>query len=201
MQSYIRLILCLMILLTLFARPTPVFACSCAMPGPPSVEFSQTDAVFQGQVLSIVDKQNVVTSLLNRIRHWIGLPYYYNSRAYGYGVTINVSNSWKGITETVAQVTTGYGTGDCGYPFNVGTDYVFYAYGPPNDLSVSICSRTTEFSQATSDLSYLNTLPKLALTTASPTPWLPVGTIVLILVPVTAIAIVWFLRRRYWKEL
>lgn len=198
MQSYIRFILCLMILFTLLAHPTPVFACSCIIPDSPSIEFGQADAVFQGQVISLVDKQNAATYLLNWVRNWIGLPprYNFNPNVYGYRVTFAVSSSWKGVNATVAQVTTGYGGGDCGYLFKVGADYVIYAYGHPNDLHASICSRTAELSQATSDLSYLNTVPGLPLRTISPTPWLRISTIVLMVVAVTSIAIFGFLRHR-----
>ena len=201
MQRYIRFILCQMILLTLFARPTPVFACSCVIPDSPPIEVGQADAVFQGRVLSIVDKQNAVASLLNRVRNWIGLSYYYNPRFYGYRVTFNVSSSWKGVTATVTEVTTGYGGGDCGYLFKVGADYVVYAYGHANDLAVSICSRTAELSSASSDLSYLNTLPRLPLTPVSPTPWLLITTVVLIVVTLVAVAIFWFLRQRRGDKL
>jgi hypothetical protein len=202
MQIYLRLILCLMILFTLFAHPSPVFACSCSMPGPPAVELGQAAAVFQGKVLSMVDLQNPLASLLNRVRSWMGLAPDTSLylQGYGYRVTFAVSSSWKGVTTTVVQVTTGYATGDCGYPFQVGTDYMIYAHGHPSDLSVNMCSRTAGLSGATEDLSYLNTLPTLPLTMALPTFRLPVGTIVLIVVALMAISIVWFLRQSGAKD-
>jgi hypothetical protein len=203
MQSHIRSLLFLMILFALFARPTPVFACSCIMPGPPSAEFSQADAVFQGQVLSMVDRQNAITSLLNQVRLWMGLAPHYNFNVgdYGLQVTLSVSRSWKGVTTTITQVSTGYGGGDCGYLFKVGADYLIYAYGPPHDLSVVICSRTTEVSHASEDLSYLSTRPGLSLTTVSPTPWPPVLASVSIVVMAMAMVIFWFLRQRRHKNL
>jgi hypothetical protein len=199
MQGYVRLILCFIILFALFAYPAPVSACSCIMPGSPPTEFAQANAVFRGQVISIVNKQNVITSLLDQIRDWMSLKsnYGYGSPAYGYRVALTVSNSWKGVTATATQVTTGYGGGDCGYPFRVSAQYVIYAHGVPNDLSASICSRTTEVSQAATDLNYLGTLPALLLTPVSPTPWPLVGIIIFVsAVTLIGLAIFWLLRHR-----
>jgi len=198
-QSHARFILCFIILIVLLAYPTPVSACSCIMPGSPPTEFAQADAVFTGQVINILDKQNAITSLLDQIRDWMGFAqnYAYNSSTYGYRVALIVRNSWKGVTATSTQVTTGYGAGDCGYPFRVSAQYVIYAHGAPDDLSASICSRTTELSQAASDLSYLGSLPALLLAPALPTLLPPVDTTIFVSVVILIIlAISWLLCRR-----
>ncbi len=78
---------------------------------------------------------------------------------------------WKLVGNTTVQIQTGRGGGDCGYEFTIGSDYLVYAshaYGKPNAyLVTSICSRTTELSQAAEDMAYLNTLPTLGLKKSS----------------------------------
>jgi hypothetical protein len=96
----------------------------------------------------------------------------------------------------MTQVSTGYGGGDCGYLFKPGVDYLIYAHGSPNDLSVVICSRTAELSHAGEDLSYLSTRPGLPLITVSSTPWQSILTVGLIVVTPMTIAIIWLLRQR-----
>lgn len=193
-QKSVRFIFCLTIFLASFASPTPAWACSCAMSDAPAVEFSQANAVFQGQVINKWDKHNPVISIFNQVSNWLGIPssYSYNSQTYGYQVVFSVLNSWKGVTTTTVDVTTGYGGGDCGYGFQIGTQYIVYSYSSgSSELFASICSRTTHLGLATEDLVYLNSLPVLPLTPVTPPsaiPWLLIGaggiTLILILMTI-----------------
>jgi len=71
-------------------------------------------------------------------------------------VTLRVDNSWKGLLPTEVVLFTGRGGGDCGYRFQVGHNYLIYAYGQDLDhLGTNICQRTVPFSDAGSDLKIL----------------------------------------------
>jgi hypothetical protein len=53
------------------------------------------------------------------------------------------------------EISTGFGGGDCGYPFQVGMDYVVYAYkNAEGNLETGICSRTRPLTEAVKDLEY-----------------------------------------------
>jgi len=82
--------------------------------------------------------------------------YDFNSRE----VKFSVEESFKGLGSTEALVFTGWGGGDCGYPFRTGQQYLVYAYKDEKDgrLGTSICSRTRQLSEAKEDLAYLRGL-------------------------------------------
>jgi hypothetical protein len=55
-----------------------------------------------------------------------------------------VHTVWKGPTQPLLNVTTGFGGGDCGIDFVVGRTYLVYAYRlRDGTLSAGVCSRTT----------------------------------------------------------
>lgn len=170
------------------------------MPGSPSQTFADFDAVFMGEVTHLVDKRGVSVRWLDVLREWFGwapslTP---DPNAHGYQVTLNVLTSWKGVTTTPSQLSTGYGGGDCGYSFVVGAQYIVYASGALDALDVYICSRTAELSQAAADLTYLNTLPPLTLTAApsSSTPLVFILCGGVLGSSVVALGLVWLWQRR-----
>jgi hypothetical protein len=174
------------LLVIIFARPTSARACSCVKPGLPDQEFQKSNAVFTGKVLGIVDEYVPVYSMLDRILVAMGEPAYFWPRAgryVGYRVHFLVQNSWKGVEQKTVLVDTGYGMGDCGYPFAVSSDYLVYAshpYGIPDNYWVtSVCSRNAEIYAAGTDLSYLSTLPSLPLRSSLQIFGLPVSTVAL----------------------
>lgn len=176
-SNRIRIAICLGILFTLFAYPSPAEACSCIVAGPPSSEFPQANVVFTGKVIRITDNYYPIFSFLDWVMSKLGMRSYhfYQGKLYGYSVFFTVDKSWKGIKEKVVEVHTGYGGGDCGYSFTVGSDYLvyaYYAYGVPGNYWItSICSRTAESSNAAEDFSYLNTLPTVPLQSGLPILW------------------------------
>ncbi len=148
----------------LLAPPGPVWACSCVMPSPPAVAAGDAAAVFSGTVTSIVDRGSF--NFLDEVRTWFGLPHQSpggDSRQ----VTLTVADSWKGVTETPVTIGTGYGDADCGFSFNVGGQYLVYAYDNQGRLATNMCLRTAELSQVPADLTYLQTLPTLTVTPAA----------------------------------
>jgi len=55
-------------------------------------------------------------------------------------VKFEVSEVWRGDVGSTTVVTTGFGDGDCGFPFAVGDEYVVPAYEDSDGLSTGLCS-------------------------------------------------------------
>jgi hypothetical protein len=139
------------------------FACSCVVPGTPEEEFKEFDAVFMGTVTSISERP--APDYLSEID-----KLFYPKVKIG----IKVGQSWKGVTTDFIYVYTGYGMGDCGYQTTGFETYLFYAYGPIDDLNISICSRTSLYHEAQEDRSFLESVDKLPLTQATPQDDVPI---------------------------
>ncbi len=211
-----RVSISIAVLFALLAHPSPAKACSCG-------DSSPEDAIFTGKVIRMVDNQYSVVAFLNRMINVIGIKpsfFYIDGEVWGYSVFFRVDKSWKGVTETIVEIHTGYGvieseTGgilpDCGYPFVVGQTYLVYAsmYAnhldeEPNNYAVnSMCAHTAEISDATEDLMYLNTLPTLPLTPTVQVPSLQIGTIFLLITTLifTIIVISWRRHHHRAKDL
>lgn len=199
----VRFIVCMSLIFVSFAQPTNVRACSCVTPGLPDQEFQESTAVFIGKVLGIVDEYVPVYSSLDRILVAMGEPSYFWIQAgkyVGYRVHFRVHNSWKGVEQTSVLVDTGYGMGDCGYPFAVSNDYLVYAsypHGIPDNYWVtSICSRNAELSTATEDLRFLHTLPTLPLASTIQIFGLPLSTVTLCMVFLLIAALIFLFGHR-----
>lgn len=87
-----------------------------------------------------------------------GKEYDFHSRVFRF----TVDKAFRGVEAKEVEVLTGSGGGDCGYGFQLGGQYVVYAYRDnANKLVTSICSRTRPSSDAGADLAYFRDLPKL----------------------------------------
>ena len=198
----IRLSIGLTLLNVLFAAPAPVQACSCVEPSAPAEAFTNSDAVFTGKVTAVSDNSSPVIFLLDRLLARVGLSpaYLYSYRFWGYEITFAVLNSWKNVATTRVKVHTGTGGGDCGYLFNQGSDYLVYAYewndNENTGLGTGICTRTSEISRATEDLSYLNSIPTLPLTPVYDFSWMYCAGAALFFVIVPLLTILILVRRR-----
>jgi hypothetical protein len=115
------------------------YACSCALPGPPDEELANAAAVFSGRVVSIVKPINFGSI----------------SSADPIEVTFQVQEVWKGSVSLTTTITTSRSGASCGYTFQKGNEYIVYAYGSENNLSVSLCSRTQPLEAAKVDLEEL----------------------------------------------
>lgn len=182
--QFIRVVICLNLIMITLAVPTTASACSCVEPRFPSQAFQKSNAVFTGTVLRIVDEYDPIFSTLDRVLTAIGKqPYFWvrSGKYVGYRVYFHVHQSWKGVEKSNVMIDTGYGMGDCGYSFTLSNDYLVYAsypYGIPDNYWVtSICSRNAEISAATTDLRYLSTLPTLSLSSSMQIFGLPIGTV------------------------
>ena len=127
-----------------------VQACSCATVGADNDYrglLLNTDAVFRGTVIRVHD----LTPSPAQDIQFVPLRL----------VIFQVNGAWKGITHGTAFVFTGRGGGDCGFPFQQGTEYVVWAtrdsYMAPGELSTDICRSTREVQYASEQLKQLGT--------------------------------------------
>src|SRR6266496_2084402 len=71
-------------------------------------------------------------------------------------VRFRITEIWKGSLSDEVTVFTGQGGGDCGYKFEVGQQYLVYAYRyNRTKLGTNICQRTESLLGATQDLRVL----------------------------------------------
>lgn len=141
-----------------------LFACSCAGPGTPCSAAGNAAAVFTGTVLAVTDPvwpQSVPLSSsaqpagrrIADFRH----PLPRSLRV----VRLQVREVLNGVDpgQQEVEIATGLGGGDCGFSFQVGVDYVVYAYrNSQGRLETGICSRTRLFSQAAEDVEYIRSM-------------------------------------------
>jgi hypothetical protein len=180
----------------MLARPTPAVACSCVLPDPPPIAFINADAVFAGQVTWIDDPNWLLQypALLQWLSQWYSPVFSSGSLV---KVHMQVANSWKGVSTTSVVVETTSGGASCGYPFSLGGHYVIYAYRSTGALETNICTRTQDAAFATTDLTYLNTLPTLTLTPTTSPPLVWIGaSIVITIALITSLSALWWMRRR-----
>jgi len=163
-----RIAACLGLAVGLQCWARPAGACSCGLTEAVSVQFERAAAVFVGRVLSVKNAER--SGSRRRLVTWfydtLGQPYpawleeevkaYYEGPQYGQNVRFEVVGYWKGLPLRTLEVRTGFGGGDCGYPFETGKSYRVYAFtlsrspfaaapvAPVEYLSTSICSRTME---------------------------------------------------------
>jgi hypothetical protein len=102
-------------------------------------ELEQSSAVFSGKVIGVVNKNkfNIMQSSADPI-----------------GIVFEVKEVWKGINQTQVIVNTARDSASCGYEFS-STEYLVYAHESNGELSVSLCSRTTQLSSAQGDIEKL----------------------------------------------
>jgi hypothetical protein len=124
----------------LFALPQVCFACSCIPAESPAESAAKANAVFRAQVV-----------VVERLEGRQGAQY---QRA-----ALRVTTVWKGTVTTETMIYTGSNSADCGYPFQMGGEYVIYANTntatndwPSAALTTSICSRTRPVAEAADDL-------------------------------------------------
>ena len=109
-------------------------ACKCTEPAPPSAELASAQAVFQGEVATIVESGDDLV------------------------VTLRVPKAWKGIDSAEeTRVLTRKDSAACGFPFAQGEHYLVYAQAlaPARDgvaLQVLRCGRTRALAEAEDDL-------------------------------------------------
>ena len=141
MTGKMRIFLLLVIIVSMLTIETEsACACSCAPP-PLDEELTTAAAVFTGKVVGLAESIGGSGPI---------------SSADPMKVTFQVYTVWKGsVSQTTTTITTARSGSSCGYTFEKGGEYIVYADGPKNNLSVSLCSRTQPLATAGDDLAVL----------------------------------------------
>jgi hypothetical protein len=121
--------------------PSSVYACSCAQPLSVEEELSRSTEVFAGRVLKVKEQRSMDGSMTK-------------------AALFEVSEIWKGRSESQIIIHTGSSGADCGYHFEEDKEYLVYAnpstmYGDKELLVTIICDRTKVLAQAQEDLAIL----------------------------------------------
>ena len=131
----IRLALILPLIgLWILMHPEPSYACTCVPSDPPREALANSAMVFMGTVVSV--------------------PVFEDDDGFSVGtdtvrIEFDVQTVWKGTVSQPMVLTTRRWSESCGYPFGEGATYVVYSR---DGSTVSLCSRTRPFSEATEDL-------------------------------------------------
>ena len=141
MTGKMRIYLLFVIIVSMLVIGTEsAYACSCALPGPLDEELINASAVFTGKVVKLAEPIGGIGPI---------------SSADPIKVTFQVYTVWKGSVSQMTTITTARSGASCGYTFEKGGEYIVYADGSENSLSVSLCSRTQPFDTAEDDLAIL----------------------------------------------
>lgn len=137
------------------SSPTACEMCSCVAPAAPRFALDSSDAVFRARVIALDDRPVPppdVSALEGNARHeavWA----YLGRASERLRVTLEVRRVWKGGVGERIDIYTANECCICGYPFELGKEYLIYAYRRPSGrLVTSICSRTQPISRARQDL-------------------------------------------------
>src|SRR5262249_53327418 len=158
-----RLLFALMVLLAFSVFAVPVFACKC-LPPPPEIkaphELAQwhangTDAIFEGKVVSIELKWQWKEAQDGEV-----VAADVDDEPPTTLVSLNVLRPYRGISEKHIRIRTGLGGGDCGFRFELGQEYLVYAFkGESGELETSICSGTALVEESQENLEDLRGVP------------------------------------------
>jgi hypothetical protein len=144
-----------------------LLACSCDAPAPVCNSVGQAAAVFTGRVPAVSNEPSPGVPL-RRAGDFggrlsgnpggrIGEPEF---RLVRFRIFEALSGVAEGASE--AEIVTGFGSGDCGYDFRVGVEYVVYARKDARGrLSTGICSRTRPLAAAAEDLAYIRKMASI----------------------------------------
>ncbi|MBN2193989.1 MAG: hypothetical protein JW751_14335 [Polyangiaceae bacterium] len=113
--------------------PGAARACSCA--GDPI----EPDAVFVGTVVG--EEGFVPSSLRARWALWT----FFRISFEGHRYRVHAKTSWLGLNRPSVTIVTGFGSGDCGAPVEVGKSYLFRTTrGPDGDQRMGACGLRPE---------------------------------------------------------
>lgn len=135
----------------LLLTPGRALACLCVAPGLPAEEMARSAAVLAGRVLRIDAPRGGMVST--------GDPVH---------VVFQVERVWKGPAVHNLVIVTARHSVSCGFPFEVGQEYLVYARAVEGELHTSICSRTAPLAAAGEDLAALG--PGMAMAPAEAEP-------------------------------
>ena len=178
MSRSIKLLSVITLLGILFAAaPRRAFACSCVSQGDPLRASTDADAIFVGKVEALSP-----SSVLFRG-----------------GANFNVTMAWKGI-ET-SRLTLTYTGSMCDYRFEVGREYLVYAYNDNAGFHADSCGRTmlVSHAQANGEFNRLG-VGKTIIPTPESTNWPAYLAVIVGPLSLVTLAVV-LVRRKHHKQL
>jgi hypothetical protein len=138
---------------------TPALACTCAPP-PPEVKTDRdltqwyvagSDAIFEGTVKRIELNWMFIDAKVGGL-----VPADLDQGEATIRVSFDATRIYKGVEQKELSLTTGIGGGDCGFDFEIGKQYLVYAFADSSGhLSTGICSGTALLEDSQSARSYL----------------------------------------------
>lgn len=137
MKKTTIIILLLAFMLMSNLLPSTSYACSCVQPGTVHESLEESNAVFSGKVVEIVDENE---------------KKFNKSSADLLAVRFEVEETWKGVTQTQVIVYTARDSASCGFEFALNDEYLVYAKEIKGQLEVSLCSRTNSLEAANADI-------------------------------------------------
>jgi len=138
-------------LLVLAADARCAWACSCASPSATPIEARDGGAaVFAGRVTDVNTPDPNSYTLFRSM-----------------AVTFAVSHVWKGNVGSSIVIGTSRDGASCGYTFDIGQEYLIYAFEYEGQLVTGICERTRLLADAQTDLAVLGAAQ---VPVAAPTP-------------------------------
>lgn len=122
------------------------YACRCQPTGTPTEELADSDAVFSGRVIKIVNRKS-------------GDP------PISVEAVFTVVKAWKGVEKKQVSVYTASHSTMCGFKFSKGERYLIYAnLNDKKELFTSFCTRTKSLDNAREDIEELDkNKPKTSL--------------------------------------
>ena len=148
------------VILGLTLSPAPVFGCTCAAP-PPEVKtaselaaWTRADAIFEGKVESVGLRWKLKEAQIGDVIPTVATDLDQDGPVIL--VSLEVLHSYRGDQRKPMRLTTGLGGGDCGFDFEVGKQYLVYAFkDEAGELSTNTCTRTTRLEKGRDNLAYL----------------------------------------------
>jgi hypothetical protein len=147
------------IALMLMFNPASAFGCSC-VPSPPGTKRARELAEWKSQGIAAIFEGSVEDAELKSrlIEASVGdlVPGNLEQGGPVMLVTFSVSRVYRGAQKPRMQVETGLGGGDCGFGFEIGKQYLVYAYkGESGRFSTGICTATALLEKSKANLAYL----------------------------------------------
>jgi len=154
-----------LLLLAVFIKSEPVYACSCIMPEPPQESLENSAAVFSGSVTSVTERGNEKS------------------------INLTTDTFWKGEAVSDVTLSTPRDSAGCGFNFEIGKTYLIYAHeNEDGSLGTTLCSRTHEIvGTDDEDIAVLGAGTPVPVASESPTEKSPYAIVTLALLGVLAL--------------
>lgn len=116
---------------------------------------TQSDVIFEATVEDVKVKWTPLDTRVGSL-----LPTDLDQMPMLLDVTFSVSRTYRGAVQHTVTVSTGVGGGDCGFDFEIGKQYLVYAYTDTSgQLSTNICTGTGLVEDRQASLAYLRGEP------------------------------------------